>query len=120
LLLLFFLASIGYLTKSLEKITLKNAYKFVDATAREYANSIQSNFNNEMGMARAMAQGFQFYSENTPIEIKENSKRVLKGIATNNPNFLSVWVSWELPVLDKGWDKPYGRERYTYYKKMIN
>jgi len=115
--IIIFLASIGYLTKSLEKITLKNAYKFVDATAREYANSIQSNFNNEMGMARAMAQGFQFYSENTPIEIKENSKRVLKGIATNNPNFLSVWVSWELPVLDKGWDKPYGRERYTYYRE---
>lgn len=112
-----FLVSIGYLTRSLEKITLKNAYSFVDATAREYANSIQSNFNNEMGMARAMAQGFQFYNENTPIEIKENSKRVLKGIATNNPNFLSVWVSWELPVLDKSWDKPYGRERYTYYRE---
>ena len=88
---------------------------YVDATAREYANSIQSNFNNEMGMARSLAQGFYFHNEYSSAELKENSRRTLNGIALNNPKFLSVWISWELNILDKNWDKPYGRERYTFY-----
>ncbi|MGE0076535.1 MAG: GAF domain-containing protein [Bacteroidales bacterium] len=113
--IIIFLASIGYLTNRLEKITLRNAYNFVDATARENANSIQGNFNNEMGMARSMTQGFHFYKHLSQNELKETSKRILNGIAIHNPQFLSVWVSWELSAIDKDWDKSYGRERYTYY-----
>lgn len=110
-----FLASIGFLTSRLERITLRNAFNFVDATAREYANSIQSSFDNELGMARSLAQSFYFYNELSSNELKENSKRTLNGIALNNPKFLSVWISWELSILDKNWEKPYGRERYTFY-----
>lgn len=113
--IIIFVASIGYLSGKLDKIILRNAYNFVDATAREYANSINASFNNEMGMARSLAQGFQFYHEISLDELREKSKQTLHGIAVNNPKILSVWASWELSAIDKDWKKPYGRERHTYY-----
>ncbi len=111
------LSSIGYLTNKLEKITVRNAYSFVDATAREYSNSIQSSFNDEMGMARSLAHSFQHYKQYSLQELKDNTQRVLKGIALNNPKFLSAWASWELSAIDKDWDKPSGRERSTVYRE---
>jgi methyl-accepting chemotaxis protein len=110
-----FLASLGYLTRKLEDITLRSAFSYVDATTREHSNEIKANFDEEMGMARAMAQGFQQYNDLSFEEIRNNSLRVLKGIAVNNPKFLSVWASWELSPIDRAWDKPYGRIRYTYF-----
>ncbi|MGD9978373.1 MAG: hypothetical protein AB7S54_10615, partial [Bacteroidales bacterium] len=115
--IIIFVASIGYLSGKLDKIILRNAYNFVDATAREYANSINASFNNEMGMARSLAQGFQFYHEISLDELREKSKQTLHGIAVNNPKILSVWASWELSAIDKNWKKPYGRERHTYYRE---
>ena len=115
--IIIFVASIGYLSGKLDKIILRNAYNFVDATAREYANSINASFNNEMGMARSLAQGFQFYHEISLDELREKSKQTLHGIAVNNPKILSVWASWELSAIDKNWKKPYGRESHTYYRE---
>ncbi|HOA09043.1 MAG: GAF domain-containing protein [Bacteroidales bacterium] len=110
-----FLVSFGYLTNKLEDITLRSAFRYVDATTREHSNAVKANFDEEMGMARAMAQGFQNYKDLNYEEINKNSLRVLQGIAVNNPQFLSVWASWELNSIDRTWDKPYGRVRYTYF-----
>ncbi len=110
-----FWASIYLLSNQVDRVTRKNIYDYIDATTRQYANGIKSEFELQVGIARALAYGFHNYNELTPGEIKTRSLQHLKVIAEKNPNLLSVWASWELGAIDKKWDKPYGRERYTYF-----
>lgn len=114
---LVFLVSIEYLTSKLENVILRNAYNYVDATTREYANKVKASFEDEMGMARSMSQVFTTYTKFTTREIKEQSKRIVGNIARSNPQFLSVWASWELSAIDSTWTKPHGRIVYTYYRE---
>lgn len=109
-----FIISFHSLTSRLEVVTLNNAYSYIDATARENANSIRANFEHELGLARSLAQSFEDYRSMDKDEVFAESKRSMHGIALNNPNILAVWASWELCTIDKEWTKPYGRERQTY------
>lgn len=112
-----FISSIGYLTSNLKDKSLKDAFKLADAVARENANIIRSSLNTEMGMARAFANSFHNFRSIPERDRESISKLFLNGIAVENPDFLSVWISWEKNSLDKSWTKPYGRDRYTYYRE---
>ena len=112
-----FILSIGYLTTSLKNKSLKDARELADAIARENANLIRSSLNSEMGMARSLANGFHAF-RNIPEKDREAlTKLTIYGIAIENPDFLSVWVSWEKNSLDIKWLKSYGRDRFTYYRE---
>lgn len=110
-----FLVSISYLTTKLETITLRNAFKYVDATTAEYSNKIKAGLDSEIGMARSMAQSFTNFEDLSKDELRSSIVRMIKGVTLQNPDFLSTWVSWQLKYYDESWDKPYGRQRYTYY-----
>jgi methyl-accepting chemotaxis protein len=115
-----FLLSIGYLTNELSKKSLKDAYRIADATARENANLIKASLNSEMGMARAMTQSISHYKELSEKQRIDLTKKILGNIAAQNPDFLSVWCSWELGYIDPTWKKPFGRVSYTYYRENGN
>lgn len=112
-----FIASIGYLTKTLKTKSLNDAFKLADAIAKENANNISSSLNIQMGMARSFANSFHNFRTISSKEIEAFSKLTLNGIAIENPDFLSVWISWEKNSIDKSWIKPYGRDRFTYYRE---
>lgn len=112
-----FIASIGYLTNTLKTKSLKDAFKLADAIAHENANSIRSSLNIQMGMARSFANGFHSFRSLPLKDIESFTKFTLNGIAIENPDFLSVWISWEKNSIDKNWIKTYGRDRYTYYRE---
>lgn len=112
-----FISSIGYLTSNLKDKSLKDAFKLADAVARENANIIRSSLNIEMGMARSFANSFHNFRSIPERDRESISKLFLNGIAVENPDFLSVWISWEKNALDKTWQKSYGRDRFTYYRE---
>jgi len=112
-----FISSIGYLTSNLKNKSLQDAFKLADAVARENANSIQSSLSFDMGMARSLANSFHNFRSISEKEREVLTKYILNGIAIENPDFLSVWISWEKNSLDKTWLKPYGRDRFTYYQE---
>lgn len=112
-----FIASIGYLTTNLKEKSLTDAWRLADAIARENANLIQSSLNSEMGMARSLANGFHDFRNISERDREVITKRTIYGIAVENPDFLSVWVSWEKNSLDAKWTKSYGRDRFTYYRE---
>lgn len=109
-----FFVSFYTLTTRLQRVTLNNAYSYIDATARENANSIRANIDNEMGMARSIAHSFHDLTNLKEADIKDITKRTIHGVAINNKNILAVWMSWELNAIRKGWNKPYGRDRQMY------
>ncbi len=108
-----FWASIYFLSSKVDKVARENIYSYIEAATRENSNNIKGQFEKQIGMAMALAQGFQNFKELTYNEIKTQTFNHLEGVAKNNPSYLSVWASWELWAIDSEWDKPYGRERYT-------
>lgn len=109
-----FWASVAFLTKRVDRFTRTNIYGYIDATSKAYTNQIKGEFDKQFALARAMAYNFYEVDQRNSEDIKLNTIRFLKNIAENTPDFLSVWASWELWAIDNKWDKPFGRERYTY------
>jgi methyl-accepting chemotaxis protein len=109
--------STGYLTNRLRDISLKSAIQITNTQAREHSNLIKASLDNEMGMARSLAQSFSNFRSIPQDKIEENTERVLEAVAKENPDFLSVWVSWELYVTDPNWNKTFGRTSITYYRE---
>lgn len=112
-----FLLSIGYLTIKLKSISLKESSSLADAIAAENANLIKSSLTAEMGMARTMANSLADFREHSDTKRIEYTKQILKNVATQNPDFLSVWCIWELSSVDANWNKPYGRLSLTYFRE---
>ncbi|RPH34332.1 MAG: PAS domain-containing protein [Bacteroidales bacterium] len=112
-----FIASIGYLTQKLNTISLKSSFSLADAIAGENANLIKASLASDMGMARTMATSLADFRELSEKERVDNSFRIMKNVATQNPDYLSVWCSWELGYLDSKYKESYGRISLTYYRE---
>ncbi|MEA3317953.1 MAG: HAMP domain-containing protein, partial [Bacteroidota bacterium] len=113
---LIYAAALGYVSFKLDKITFSDAQKIADSYAGEYANITKADLNIDIDMARATAQAMQDYKK---IDRKDR-KRIYTGIIKNqikeNSNFLSTWITWDMDLLYPEWNKPFGRERLTYYQ----
>lgn len=112
-----FVASIGYLTNKLNTISLKESFNLADAIAAKNANLIKASLTSEMGMARTMANSMADFRELTERERIKSTFRIMKNVAVQNPQFLSVWCSWELGFVDSKYNKPFGRVSLTYYRE---
>ena len=111
-----FIASIGYLTKKLNTISLNDSFNLADAIAAKNANLIKASLTSEMGMARTMANSMADFRELPEKERVASTFRIMKNVATQNPQFLSVWCSWELGFIDSKYTKTYGRASLTYFR----
>lgn len=112
-----FWASIAFLNKRVDRFTRTNIYEYIDATSKTYTTQIKGEFDKQFALARTITYSFYDLEQRNPEDVKLNTLRQLKGIAENTPDLLSVWASWELWALDRKWDKPYGRDRYTYLRE---
>lgn len=112
-----FISSIGYLTSKLNSISLKNSFNLADAIAGENANLVKASLTSELGMARTLSNSLADFRELSEKERVDNTFRILKNVATQNPEFLSVWCSWELGFIDGKYKKDYGRVSLTYYRE---
>ncbi len=63
---------------------------------------------------RDVVKNFYKYDDKKREEYQE---RVFVDVLNDNPQFLSMGISWELSALDTNYHKPYGRTRYLYYWK---
>ena len=108
--------SIGYMSVKLQDLALKDAKEIADAYARENANLTKANLNVDMNMTRGLAHSFSRIKSIPKSQQNEVIKRALEGVAIENPEFLSVWVNFEINTLDSSYKKDFGRQRYTYWR----
>lgn len=114
--LIIFSAAIGYITIKSNRLALNDAMELSDAYAREYANLVTTNLNVDMNTARTMAEVFIGY-KGVPYDSRTNIYTdILRNIAIENRDFLSVWANWELQAIDSNYIKPFGRARFTIYR----
>ncbi len=106
-----------YLVQKLRSSSLRDSYEIANLNARENANLIRSFINSDMDVSRAIVHFFSDYKSIPQNQRAESFKRTIKAIAIENPEFISVWGSWEINAIDSSYKKPYGRYRYTYYRE---
>lgn len=108
---LIYVGAIGFISTRYRSMALRNAQELADATVREYANSVETSLNEDMAVARAMAQAFTGYKSLTP-ELRESIyDEFLEHILMSNQRYFAVFLQWEIGAIDPGYTKPYGRVR---------
>ena len=115
--IIIFAATLSYIISNTNKIAIDDAQKFVVATAQQYANDVKAELDNDIATCRSMADAFGGYAD---INIEQRNKiynRVMQNILANNPQFVSVWTSWEFNAIDPDFNEENGRIRYTYYRE---
>ena len=98
--ILIFVATLFYIISNTNKIAIEDAQKFVVATAQQYANAVKAELDNDIATCRAMAGAFEGYAD---IEIGERNKiynGIMETILADNPQFVSIWTSWEFNAID--------------------
>ncbi|MFK5854968.1 MAG: response regulator [Bacteroidota bacterium] len=115
-----FVSTLSYIIINTNRIAIEDAHKFVNATAQQYANAVKAELDNDIATCRSMADAFSSYAD---IEIDQRNKiynQIMENILSNNPQFVSVWTSWEFNAIDPSFEEENGRIRYTYYREGDN
>jgi len=118
--ILIFVATLFYIISNTNKNAIEDSHKFVNATAQQYANAVKSELDYDIATCRSMADAFGGYAD---IEIEQRNKiynNIMKNILADNPQFVSVWTSWEFNAIDPNFKEENGRVRYTYYREGSN
>ncbi len=115
-----YVMTIGYFSYSLRKHSIQEAKSLADTYAEQKANEVKSRLNEDMGIARSMAQSLKNIQK-IPYEIRGRvESEVLGEVLKGNPQYDGTWLSWELSTVDSLWTLPYGRKRITYFKEGGN
>lgn len=117
---LIFGTAIGIISYKSKNAAFKDATKLADAHAREYANLIRSELNTDLGIVRALAEGFQSYKKFPKKERNEIYLSMIRNCLRQHSRYVSVWLHWELKALNPNYNRPSGRVKNTFYRKNGN
>ncbi|RPH26714.1 MAG: methyl-accepting chemotaxis protein [Bacteroidales bacterium] len=105
----------GFFIYSYRNDLYRKAIEKVNSFLREESNSIQAEFNLDMGICRAMTYAYlsgDSLSENRRVPY---FKGIVEQTFKNNQKYLGVWSTIQHFALKDNWDKPYGRTyMYSY------
>ncbi|MBI9053038.1 MAG: GAF domain-containing protein [Bacteroidales bacterium] len=114
--LVIYALALGYVSLKLNKIAFDNAKELTTTYAREYANYTKADLSVDMNMTRALSNIAMGYKNLPQDQMKEILNEMLFHLIEENPNYLSTWFNWELSAIWPEWEKPFGRQRLTYYR----
>ena len=105
---------VSYLLVSYSERAKVDAKNYIDENIRERARFIESDIKADMEVARTVGAAFSSLYD-LPKETRISSmSKMLEKIAIKNTDYLAVWVSWELAVVDETYEKDFGRRRVTF------
>ena len=115
--IIIYAASIGYISITSQETGYKDAINIVKAVNKEYASIIEVSLNTHMAKVTTLAQSFKKYRTIPLEQRKQIYPDMYEGVFEANPDFISLWDSWELSNIDSTYDKPYGRYVYEFYRE---
>jgi len=108
---------IGYLIFKLRDISLQEAFEKADLYAKDNANIVGAMLNKDMDISRTMVHGMYDFRKIPQKQRASTFVKMLHGVTLGNPNLLSVWGNWEINAMDSTYTKPYGRNRYIFFRE---
>ena len=106
---LVFSVSIIYLSINVKKNALNNSKAIVDSYTREKAAILKGRFNEVIAITRTLANVFADNVDKDIEQVNPQTKKFLRNTLKNNPDFVSVWLDWELSAIDSTYKKRNGR-----------
>ncbi len=115
-----FFTTLHFIEQNFKKVVLDEIMKSNDTQAKKYASVIEVTLENDFDKVRAYKQILEENSALSTGEYRALFDEVLKKMLINNPNYTSVWDSWELRFIDDTWNLPHGRVTRSFYRDRNN
>jgi len=112
---LIYIITIGYISYNLRQSSISEAKKLADTYASQKANDIKASLNEDIAIARSMADIVKDYTLLPKGQRDSLRKDLMVSILKNNPRYDATFMSWELSAIDPEWTLSYGRERQNFY-----
>ncbi len=113
---LVFSSSMLYLSINVKKNTINDSKAIVDSYTKEKSLILKNKFNEVLAITRTLANVFTENIDKEVENINPSSKKILKNTLKNNPDFISVWLNWEISAIDPNYKKKNGRVGRFCYK----
>ena len=110
-----YIITLGYISYNLRSNAISEAQNLADSYAELKANEIKVIIDEDLAVARIMAETveeFTFMPEDQRNEIRKN---FLDDVLRKYPKYDATWMSWQLELIDPDWNESYGRERFNSY-----
>jgi len=115
-----FAGAIGIIVFRYRNFALKDAKRLADSYAFQAAKSVKSTLERDLAVAKTLTLVFNGY-EKIPDQIMQPVYRdILGNVLNGHPEYLAVWMSWELRFINATYQKPYGRQRTVAMKESAN
>ena len=108
--------TIGYIALNARKMAYRNATEMVDATSAKFAKLAEAELTRDYEVARNLSNVFANYKSLNDSLRNKLYREIQRKVLEENPNFLSLWLHWELYAINKTYTKSYGRVRNTFYR----
>ena len=112
-----YISTVGYISYNLREGSISEAKKLADSFAQQKANEIKAIFDENMAVARSMADVVKEYTTMKNPLRDELRKNLMVNVLKKYPKYDAVWMSWQLWAIDSTWDKDYGRQRMNFYMR---
>ncbi len=103
-----FIVAIGTVTYSQRQYAIETSKKTADLYSSESAHIAETIFEADMEIVKTLNNAISAFAERDKYPADYLNK-ILEKMLISNPQFLSVWTSWELDFIDKDWEYPFGR-----------
>lgn len=116
-LFLIYISSIIYLSFNFYNQSISQTKKFAKTRVDEFSALMTSNLQQDLVITRTMAGVLETFTEDPPETRLSKSRDIALKTAENNPEYLSVWFSWQMFTLDDSWENDFGRVRVNVVTK---
>lgn len=115
---LIYIVAIGYISYQFRNMALEDAKTTTNQRVKQIANDISGQLTSDLTIVKTLAQGFlATYRTMEQAEWQELYSEMYREIFKNNPHIYSIWDSWELNMIQEGYNKPYGRFVIIYWRE---
>ncbi len=114
--LLIFCITMSYIVFETRQKTIELTKMYTNEMLAKQAKSISITMNKEMDVARVLSRSFINYEGIPKERLRTIYDQIIEEVFDLHPEYLSIWVSYELYYFDSAWDKRYGRARTEVYR----
>ncbi|MFY0686198.1 MAG: methyl-accepting chemotaxis protein [Cyclobacteriaceae bacterium] len=110
-----YLITFTYIIKSVRDKALTEGKKTAMTVAQKKANEVKAVFDEDLAVARIMAEAIQPLTSLPDSERNQRRKVFMDNVLLRYPKYDATWMSWQLELIDENWTQNYGRERFNSY-----
>lgn len=109
--------AIGYISIKSRNTSLNQAISLTDTYADKNASDIKFLLEEDLTIVRTLSQTALTYKSMPEKQWKEQFSNMYEKVIVENPQFLSIWDSWELSNIDPSYKKEYGRYVCEFWRE---